>query len=116
MDAANFTPEKMYAHLLATGEEWADKDEAAALMEETRKPLLAELKLGSTEKSDAARETEALASQAYRDHLAAMVHARGEANRARVKYDSARVLAEARRTQESTRRAEMQFVQGGGAG
>jgi hypothetical protein len=35
-----------------------------------------------------------------------MVTARKEANRARVKYDSMRVLAEMRRTQESTRRAE----------
>jgi hypothetical protein len=35
------------------------------------------------------------------------VTARKAANKARVRYDSARVLAELRRSQESTRRAEM---------
>jgi hypothetical protein len=56
--------------------------------------------------SKADRELGALSEPAYKLHLANMVAARKEANRARVRYDSARVLAELRRTQESTRRIE----------
>jgi hypothetical protein len=87
------------------GEDWADKEAAAELLEETKKTVLAEL-MSSEQGTNADRERRALANPAYKLHLTNMVAARKEANRAKVRYDSGKVLAEMRRTQESTRRAE----------
>lgn len=101
-----FNPEAIYQKLSDAGEEWADKDAAANLLEETKKTLLAELMTTWTGMSNAERERMALAEPAYKLHLTNMVTARKESNRAKVRYDAMRVLAEMRRTQESTRRAE----------
>jgi hypothetical protein len=48
----------------------------------------------------------ALADEEYTSFVEGMVQARKAANKARVRYDSAKVLAELRRSQEATRRAE----------
>lgn len=111
-----YSPELIYAALLESGAAWADAEAGAALLEETRRSLVAELKLMTDEKSDAARETAALAAPAYRQHVELMVAARRTANHSKVKYDAVKVLAEARRTEAANRRAEIAFVQGGGAG
>ncbi len=101
-----FDPEAIYQKLNDAGEEWVDKDAAANLLEETKKTLLAEL-MNGFQGSNAERERCALADTTYKHHLKTMVAARREANRAKVRYDSMKVLAELRRTQESTRRAEI---------
>jgi hypothetical protein len=101
----DFDPEAIYHRLAEAGEEWADKDAAANILEETKKTLLAELMQGF-QGSNAERERCALADTTYKLHLKNMTVARKESNRARVRYDAMRVLAEMRRTQESTRRAE----------
>lgn len=102
-----FDPDKAFDALLKAGEDWADKQAAAELLEETKKSVLAKLMSESSGGSMAAREMLALADDSYTDFLTGMVNARKAANKARVRYDSARVLAELRRSQESTRRAEM---------
>lgn len=102
-------PEKIYHDIVESGEDWADKDSAANLLEETKKTVLAELMGGCAASTVAGREQEALADPVYRLHLTNMVTARKEANRAKVRYDAVKVLAELRRTQESTRRAEAQI-------
>jgi hypothetical protein len=103
----DFDPNKIYHEIVTAGEDWSDKDAAANLLEETRKSVLAELINGASHMGTmAARESKALSDPAYKLHLTNMVAARKEANRAKVKYDAVRVLAEMRRTQESTRRAE----------
>lgn len=102
---SDFNPEAIYQKLNETGGAWVDKNAAAELLEETKKTVLAELMNGLVGPKTE-REAKALADPAYRLHLTNMVTARKEANRARVKYDSMKVLAEMRRTQESTRRAE----------
>lgn len=94
------------------GIEWADLDGAASLLEETRRTLLAQLQIGAGDLSMAAREMYALANQDYRDHVAKMVEARRMANRALVRYKAMQVLADMRRTQESTRRAELKALGG----
>lgn len=99
--------DRAYDALVKSGEDWADKDAAASLLEETKKTVLAKLKNEAGLKSDAANETVALATDDYRAHLEYMVEARRVANKARVRYDSAKTLAEMRRSEESTRRAEM---------
>lgn len=99
--------DQIYAAIAKAGEEWADMDAAASLLEETRKSVLAKLMNESQAASIAAKEMYALADEEYRKHIATMVTARKAANKARVRYDSARILAELRRSEESTRRAEM---------
>lgn len=100
-------PDEIHERLRLAGEEWADKDAAAAMLEETKKTLIAELSLKSAAGTVAQRELEALADPAYRLHVTNMVSARKEANRAKVRYDTGRVWAELRRSQESTKREEM---------
>ena len=101
-----FDPNRIYHEIVTAGEDWSDKDAAANLLEETRKTVLAELVNQAQASSITAKENLALADPAYKLHITKMVSARKEANRAKVKYDAVRVLAEMRRTQESTRRAE----------
>jgi hypothetical protein len=103
---SDFDPDRIRARLSEVGEEWAELDAAANLLEETKKSVLSELKLRS-EGSDAARETQALADPAYRLHITQMITARKEANKAKVRYDTGKMWAELRRSQESTKRAEM---------
>ena len=103
---SDFDPDAIYQKLVDAGEEWTDKDAAANLLEETKKTLLAEL-MNGFQGSNAERERCALADTTYKHHLKSMVMARKEANRSKVRYDSMKVLAELRRTQQSTRRAEM---------
>lgn len=105
-----FDPDRIYHNIVGAGEAWADKEAAAELLEETRKTVLAELVNGlPANLSMAAREMTALADAAYRLHVTQMVAARKEANKARMRYDAVKVLAEMRRSQESTRRAEMRL-------
>ena len=103
---SDFDPDKIYRQLIECGESWVDTNAAAELLEETRKTVLAEL-MNKEHGSQNAKESAALANPAYKLHLVNMVTARKEANRAKVRYDSMKVLAEMRRTQESTRRAEI---------
>ncbi len=102
---SDFNPEVIYHQLVTAGEDWVDKNAAAEILEENKKSVLAEI-MSDKQGSNPERERQALADAAYRLHLKNMVTARKEANRARVKYDSMKALAEMRRTQESTRRAE----------
>lgn len=99
-------PNEIAERMRLAGEEWADLDAAANMLEESRKSVLAEL-TNQSEGSMAARESEALANPAYRLHITNMVTARKDANRARVKYDTARAWVELVRTSEATKRAEM---------
>jgi hypothetical protein len=102
-------PDKAYNELVSAGEAWADADAAATLLEETKKSVLAKLMNESTSASIAGKEMFALADPEYRKHIEGMVAARKAATKARVRYDSAKVLAELRRSEESTNRAAMTF-------
>lgn len=106
LDRPDLDPDRIYQNLVAAGESWADADAAATLLEETKKSVLAKLMNESDAASIAAKEMYALADPAYREHVAGMVNARKAATKAKVRYDSAKVLAELRRSQEATRRAE----------
>jgi hypothetical protein len=101
--------EKVYDSLVKAGEDWADKEAAAALLEETRKSVIARLMNEAAQTSVAGKEMQALSDESYVDFVTGMVNARKAANKAKVRYDSAKVLAELRRSEESTRRAEMTF-------
>lgn len=104
-----FDADKAYDELMRSGDDWADKNAAADLLEKTEKSVLARL-INLGEGSIAAREAVARAHQDFLDFVASSVEARRLANQARVRYDSAKTLAEMRRSEESTARAEMMMA------
>jgi hypothetical protein len=97
----------IFRKLETAGEDYADKESAASLLEETKKTLLAQLKTMSKASSDAAKETEAMASAGYKEHITNMVEARRQANRAKVRYEAMRVWVELKRTEAANERAAM---------
>jgi hypothetical protein len=96
----------LYNRIIETGETWADLDAAASLLEETKKSVLAKLMLEADATSAAAKEMYALADETYVAHVRQMVKTREAANKAKVRWDSARIYADLRRSEEATRRAE----------
>lgn len=105
----DFNPDKIYHEVTGAGEEWADKKAAYEALDDNTKSVLAEItgRYMDGKISKAQAETMALSSRDYRDHLADLSKARSAFLRAQVKYDSLRMLVELRRSQESSRRAEM---------
>lgn len=100
------------------GLDWADKDENANILEETKKTLLAQLvseqqvatrATGGKVLSMSQAENNAMADPRYEAHLQGMSAARGDANRAKVKYDTARVRIELLRSLVAARREEMRL-------
>lgn len=98
---------------------WAEKHETASLLEETKKTLLAQIigELMSASRKDgkkgisfAQAETEALADVRYEAHLREMTEARREANKARVRHETAGVRLEMLRSLMANRREEMRLA------
>ncbi|EQD51400.1 prasinophyte-specific protein 3 [mine drainage metagenome] len=107
------------AAVAAFGLEWAEKHETASLLEETKKTLLAQLigeilaasrKDGKNGVSFAQAEMEALADVRYEAHLNEMTQARREANKARVRHETAGVRLEMLRSLMANRREEMRLA------
>ena len=103
----NFDPNKVAEKIRLAGDDWADKDYAASLLEETKKVLYSKLFLESTEKTVAEREAWANSHPDLKQHIEQMTLARREANKARVKYKSAEEWVGLVRTLEATKRQEM---------
>ena len=105
------SPSEIASKLAEAGHEWADKEAAASLLEETRKSVRAQLACEYIEGAGSAAKAELLAEadQRYTEHLTAMVEARKQANVARVNYDSGKIWTEMVRTAEATKRAELQM-------
>lgn len=101
-----FNPDTLHQRLVTLGEDWAEKQAAADLLEETKKSVLSQIAVTSNAKSATEREQYALATPQYREHLAAMVEARKEANKAKVNYHAAQAWLDLARSMEATRRAE----------
>lgn len=110
--STGLNPQRVYEGLVRMGDEWADAHAAAEHFEETRKPLLAKLTLDrmGDKVSKAQAELEAMASPEYAEHLSAGIAARREANKARVRYDAAKIKAGHMQTVEANRRAEMRLA------
>lgn len=103
-------PNEIFNRLVELGEAWADANAAAALWEETQKSFLAQLTArasGGGGRSHAAAQNDALGSNEYQQHCRNMVLARRDANKARVRYDSAKMWAELLRSANANRRTEM---------
>ena len=104
MSDYTYDPQKIYHELLTNGDDWADKKAAYEVLNDVTKSILASLKDPTI--SDAKATTEALAHPTYRQHLRSLGEARSDYLKAQVLYDSTKVLADARRTQQATLRSE----------
>jgi len=100
-----FEPDKIYEKLSTLGTAWAELNFAAEMLEESKKTLISQLATDSNETSASAKESFALRHDSYIEHIRKMVVARKHANSAKVKYDSARMWAELKRTEAATERA-----------
>ena len=100
---------QIYESVSKAGEEWADKKAAYELLDDMTSTVRADVTTdfyGSCSSKAEAQER-ALASKIYKDHLASLSAARRAWLLAEVKYKSVQLLAELRRSEESSRRAEM---------
>ena len=105
---------KLVNDLRETGMEWADKNAAANLLEESRRSLLAQLiveKMGRGS-SKAKAEEEARMHEDFRKSTTRMIDARVAAERANVAYKVAQAAIDLYRTEMATRRAEMENIHG----
>jgi hypothetical protein len=102
-------PNEVVSRLTTLGHEWADKESAAALLEETRKSLRSQIALKFLADTGAANKAEMMAeaTDEYTAHVKSMVEARRLANIADVNYSAARIWVDLIRTKEATKRAEM---------
>lgn len=107
-----FDPAEMLHQLVKLGDDWADKDAAASLLEETKKSILGRItdELLPLMDSHAAAEKRAFASTEYREHLKHMVEARRDAIKARVRYDGYSAYIELMRTKSANLRAEQKHL------
>ena len=106
----DYDPNKIMAKVVEYGNEWADKQEAADLLDEEKKNVLARLKLSfKSEKSDAAKETLARAENEWTSYIVEMCKAKKEATKAKVRYDAAKSWADGLRTKAANLRAEMKL-------
>jgi hypothetical protein len=109
MELLDFDPRAIANELVKHGHDWADKNCAAEMLEETKTTLRSTLasqfikEAGTSEKA----KTLAEASPIYKEHIEAMVIARKESNKARVLYDSSKAYVDLIRSKESTLRAQM---------
>lgn len=98
---------ELYQRLIEAGNDWADKQAAFNVLDDTKNSVLAKLTLKSDATSVSAREVDAKASQEYTDHVKATQNAFKEALKAKVKWESIRIWIDLRRSEEATRRAEL---------
>lgn len=107
----DFDPEAIYREVLKAGETWADTKAAYEALDDNTKSVLADITGnfldGASKVSKSEAEMRALSSGLYKNHLATVSAARKEWLRAQVRYESLKMMAEMRRSQESTRRAEL---------
>ena len=101
-------PDRIYRNLVECGETWANNVESAELLESSLKSVKAQYALDA-KAAEGCSMTEAeqiaISSANYRDHAAAAIKARTAANIAKVRYDAAKALFEARRSLEASERA-----------
>ena len=101
--------DQIYKAVADAGEAWADKKAAYELLDDMTATIRADVTTDfySSCSSKGEAVERALASKIYKDHLANLSGARRAWLLAEVKYKSVQLLAELRRSEESTRRAEM---------
>lgn len=97
----------IYKKIIESAKKWVAADEEARKLVKLEKVILAEITNRQPAESMSERKSLALASPEYRLHLDMMIAKKSEANMALAEYKAAQSLSELRRSEESTRRAEM---------
>jgi hypothetical protein len=100
---------ELYYKLTQAGDDWADKQAAYNVLDDTKNAVLAQLTLKSEATSVAAREIEAKASKEYTEHVKHTQDAMKAALKAKVNYESIKIWIELKRSEEATRRVEMKL-------
>lgn len=100
---------ELYQKLIEAGNDWADKQAAFNVLDDTKHSVMAKLTLKSEASSVAAREIEAKASGEYISHVKATQDAFKEALRARVKYESIKIWLDLKRTEAANERQLMKL-------
>jgi hypothetical protein len=100
--------DSIYRELDKAGSDWSDKKAAFDTLDRNTKSVLADVLLTFMDSglSRAESETRALASSTYKSHLASVGAAHKAYLQAQVLWTNIQTLAELRRSEESTRRAE----------
>lgn len=109
---SDFDPDRIRERLKEVGDDWADKKAAYQALDDLTKTVLAEVTsnyLPPVCTSKAEAELRGLMDKAYKEHLAAKASARREWLRAEVTWDTGKMWADLRRSQESTKREEMRI-------
>ena len=101
---------ELFQKLTQAGEEWADRQAAYNILEDTKTAVLARLMMKSTAASVAAKEVEAKASIEFQGHVETTQDAMKAALKAKVRYEAIKTWIDLRRSEEATRRAEMKLV------
>ncbi len=99
-----YSPDQIEERLRLAGEEWAEKNAAAELLEETKRIVFSKLCNTFNLTSEAAKEKKAYAHPDFEEHIKNMIEARRVANKARVKFDSGRIWVDLLRSKEATER------------
>lgn len=106
----DFDPAAIYTTVLTAGEDWADKKAAYETLDDMTKTVYSDVLsnyLPPTCSTKSEAEVRAYVDADYKKHLAEKSKARRAWLLAEVKYRGLQMLGELRRTQESTRRAEI---------
>jgi len=104
-----FDPKALFKKTIEAGEDWADKRQAAELLEETKKSILAKITIEQNGKSMAENEAKARASAEYLEFLSNLSNAKHEENKAKVKYDAIKKYCDHVQTLSANQRAEMKL-------
>ena len=107
-----FDPDKIFNEVFKAGEAWSDTKAAYETLDRNTKSVLADITRDFMDGASLPRveaEMRAQSSGDYKAHLASVSAAHKAYLRAQVYYDSVKMLAELRRSEESTRRQEMKL-------
>lgn len=104
-----YDPQVIYEKLIKAGNDWADKKSAFMAYDDFTKSVLSEC-IGRAEGKSMAEKTEQARNDAiYLEHLKNLGVSRRAWLLSEVKYKSVQALADGRRTEASTRRAEANY-------
>lgn len=106
----NYDPSEIYHALLSSGDDYADKKAAYLLLDSMTKPQLSNAFNRATGHSATEKRELMFRDDMYVKHLQIVADARHVYLLAEVKYKSVQALADAKRTEASTRRSEAKYV------
>lgn len=106
----NYNPNEIYQALIKSGEDYADKRAAFLLLDSMTRPVMSECFQRASGASATEKKGLMHADNQLIDHLQAVSDARRLFLLSEVSYKSMQALADARRTEASTRRAEAKYV------